>query len=58
VSEMRLILQSSRNMYNEEFVKQSKIPRKTNKAVKEAFNLGTIQGPRAIGMQDKIAALP
>jgi hypothetical protein len=45
-------------MYNEEFVKQSKIPRKINKTVEEAFNLGTIQGARAIGMQDKIAALP
>lgn len=57
VSEMRLILQSSRNAYNEEFVKKSKIPRKLNKTVEEVFNLGTIQGARAIGMQDKIGSL-
>lgn len=57
VSEMRLLLQSSRNHYNEEFIKQWKLPRKINKTVEEAFNLGTIQGARAIGMQDKIGSL-
>jgi cytosine/adenosine deaminase-related metal-dependent hydrolase len=57
VSEMRLLLQSSRNSYNQEFVSQWKVPRKVNKTVEEAFNLGTIQGARAIGMQDNIGSL-
>jgi urease alpha subunit len=57
VSEMRLLLQSSRNAYNEEFIKQWKLPKKMNKTVEEAFNMGTIQGARAIGMQDKIGSL-
>lgn len=57
VSEMRLLLQSSRNAYNEEFVKEWKLPKKINKTVEEAFNMGTIQGARAIGMQDKIGTL-
>jgi formylmethanofuran dehydrogenase subunit A len=57
VSEMRLLLQSSRNHYNEDFIKQWKLPKKINKNVEEAFNLGTIQGARAIRMQDKIGSL-
>jgi hypothetical protein len=56
-SEMRILLQSSRHAYNEEFHKKGKIPRKVNKTVEEAFNLGTIQGARAIGMNDHIGSL-
>jgi hypothetical protein len=57
VSEMRLLLQSSRNAYNEEFVSRGKVPRRVNKTVEEAFNMGTIQGARAIGMLDSIGSL-
>jgi formylmethanofuran dehydrogenase subunit A len=57
VSEMRLLLQSSRNRYNDEFGKVGKVPSKVNKTVEEAFNMGTIQGARAIGMEDKIGTL-
>jgi cytosine/adenosine deaminase-related metal-dependent hydrolase len=57
VMEMRLILQSSRNVHNEKFIKQGKMPRKVSKTVEEAFNLGTIQGARAIRMQDQIGSL-
>jgi len=57
MTEMRLLLQTSRNSYNEEFVKQGKLPKKVNKTVEEAFNLATVQGARAIGMLDKIGSL-
>jgi hypothetical protein len=54
VSEMRLLLQSSRNRYNDEFGKVGKVPSKVNKTVGEAFNMGSA---RAIGMEDKIGTL-
>jgi cytosine/adenosine deaminase-related metal-dependent hydrolase len=57
VSEMRLLLQHSRGTYNQPFVDAGKQPRKMNKMAEEAFNLGTINGARAIGMQDKIGTL-
>ena len=57
VSEMRLLLQASRNAYNEKFMSKGKVPKTINKTVEEAFNMGTIQGARAIGMQDKIGSL-
>lgn len=57
VSEMRLLLQTSRNAVNTEFLKQGKSPKSINKTVEEAFNMGTIQGARAVGMQDSIGSL-
>jgi cytosine/adenosine deaminase-related metal-dependent hydrolase len=57
VSEMRLLLQSARGEYNTKFWKKGFFPKKVYKTVEEAFNLGTIQGARAIGMEDKIGSL-
>jgi cytosine/adenosine deaminase-related metal-dependent hydrolase len=56
-SELRLLLQSSREKYNNKFIEAGKVPKKVNKTVEEAFNLGTLGGARAIGMQDKIGTL-
>lgn len=57
ISEMRLLLQSSRNIHNQKYVNVGKVPKKVNKTVEEAFNLGTISGARAINMHDKIGSL-
>lgn len=54
---MRLLLQSSRALHNQKFIDAKKVPKTVNKTVEEAFNLGTINGARAIGMQDKIGSL-
>ena len=55
--EMRLLLQSARGTYNQPFLNQGKVPAKVYKTVEEAFNLGTINGARAIGMEDKVGSL-
>ncbi|TVY76097.1 5-methylthioadenosine/S-adenosylhomocysteine deaminase [Lachnellula suecica] len=55
--QMNLLLQSSRANYSEEFNKQGKVPAKVYKTVEDAFNLGTIAGARAIGMEDKVGSL-
>jgi cytosine/adenosine deaminase-related metal-dependent hydrolase len=56
-AEMRLALQSARALYNEKFVEQGKAPRHINKSVEDAFNLGTIQGAKALKMEDQIGSL-
>ncbi|TVY44940.1 5'-deoxyadenosine deaminase, partial [Lachnellula occidentalis] len=55
--EMRLLLQSARGIYNQPFLNQGKVPAKVFKTVEEAFNLGTINGARAIGMEGRIGSL-
>lgn len=57
VSEMRLLLQSARGVHNAKFSQKGLIPKKVYKTVEEAFNLGTIHGARAVGMEDKIGSL-
>lgn len=57
VSELRLLLQHSRGVYNQTFVDKGKVPRKVNHTVEEAFNLGTIGGARAAGLSDKVGSL-
>jgi len=57
VSEMRLGLQHARAEYNQKFIQNGKAPSNINKTVEGAFNLGTIQGARAIKMADKIGSL-
>ncbi|KAL3421764.1 hypothetical protein PVAG01_05920 [Phlyctema vagabunda] len=56
-TEMRLLLQSARGLSNESFSKAEKFPAKVYKTVEDVFNLGTIGGARAIGMEDKIGSL-
>ena len=57
ISEMRLLLQSSRSAYDQRFVDKGLVPKTMYKTVEEAFNLGTINGAKAIGMEDKIGSL-
>jgi cytosine/adenosine deaminase-related metal-dependent hydrolase len=56
-SELRLLLQSTRSAYNKKFTNQGNVPKKVNKTVEEAFNLGTVGGARAVGMDGKIGTL-
>jgi len=56
-SELKLLLQSSRNTYNSKFNDEGKTPKTINKTVEEAFNLGTIAGARAVGMSESIGKL-
>ncbi|KAH8663874.1 hypothetical protein BGZ61DRAFT_499196 [Ilyonectria robusta] len=57
IYEMRLALQASRAKRNQKILDQGKAPKHISKAMEEAFNLGTIQGARAIGMEDKIGSI-
>ncbi|KAF5008656.1 hypothetical protein FDECE_5068 [Fusarium decemcellulare] len=57
VYEMRLALQASRAKRNQKIIDQGNAPRHASTTVEEAFNLGTIQGARAIGMGDKIGSI-
>jgi formylmethanofuran dehydrogenase subunit A len=52
-----LLLQSARSAYNKKFTDQGNVPKNVNKTVEEAFNLGTVGGARAIGMEGKIGTL-
>ena len=54
---MRLALQSSRGAYNEQFLKQGKTPSKVSASVAQAFNLGTILGARAAGLEAQTGSL-
>ncbi|KAK6007236.1 hypothetical protein QM012_006244 [Aureobasidium pullulans] len=57
MTQMRLALQSARGRSNEQFNMNDKDPRSAYKTVEEAFNLGTIQGARAVHMQDQIGSI-
>ncbi|KAH6681318.1 hypothetical protein B0J14DRAFT_529736 [Halenospora varia] len=57
VGQMNLLLQSSRGTYNQSMIDKRKVPKKTNVTVEEVFNLGTIQGARAVNMEDQIGSL-
>lgn len=56
-SELRLLLQCSRGLNNEKFIAQDKIPKRVNKTIEEAFNLGTIAGARAVGRGTELRSL-
>ncbi|KAH7146818.1 hypothetical protein B0J13DRAFT_441954, partial [Dactylonectria estremocensis] len=57
IYEMRLALQASRAKGHEKYIDQGKAPRHALKTVEEAYNLGTIQGARALGMEDQIGSI-
>ncbi|CEI39906.1 unnamed protein product [Fusarium venenatum] len=57
VYEMRLGLQASRANHNQKLINQELAPRHISKTVQEVFNLGTIQGARAIGMQNQLGSI-
>lgn len=57
VSQMRLALQHERSRRNEEVIAQRKKVRSLNLHVQDVFRLGTIQGARAIHMEDKLGSI-
>lgn len=57
VSEMRLLLQSTRGLRNGTFYSRGEMPKRVYKTVEEAFNLGTIHGAKAVDMEDTIGSL-
>ncbi|CAJ0547165.1 Ff.00g017920.m01.CDS01 [Fusarium sp. VM40] len=57
VYEMRIGLQASRAKHNQKALDQGMAPRHIAKTVQEAFNLGTIQGARAIGKEAQLGSI-
>lgn len=57
ITQMRLALQSERARYNQAFLDQGKNPRVPNVSAEQAYNLGTILGARAVGMEKEIGSL-
>ncbi|CVK97581.1 related to cytosine deaminase and related metal-dependent hydrolases [Fusarium mangiferae] len=57
VYEMRLGLQGSRAKHNQKLIDQDLAPRKISKTVQDVFNLGTIQGARAIGRGTQLGSI-
>jgi cytosine/adenosine deaminase-related metal-dependent hydrolase len=55
--QMRLALQTARGIRNQRIIDTGKTPRKVHFTVEKAFNLGTIQGARAVGMGSEIGSL-
>ncbi|RAL01340.1 Metallo-dependent hydrolase [Aspergillus ibericus CBS 121593] len=54
---MRLALQSERARRNEEVLATGKTPRSLSLSVQDVFRLGTIQGARALRMEDKLGSI-
>jgi N-acyl-D-aspartate/D-glutamate deacylase len=54
---MRLGLQGSRAKHNQRLIGQDLAPRKISKTVQDVFNLGTIQGARAIGRESQLGSI-
>ncbi|KAJ7167377.1 hypothetical protein C8R43DRAFT_1161030 [Mycena crocata] len=57
LSQMRLALQNARGTYNQTFIDADKIPRAISNTVEDAYNLGTIMGARAVGMESEIGSI-
>jgi cytosine/adenosine deaminase-related metal-dependent hydrolase len=57
VYEMRLALQAARAKHNQRLIDQELAPRRISNTVQDVFNLGTIQGARAIGRQDELGSI-
>ncbi len=56
-SQMRVALQSERARGNDVIIAQGKYLRSLNVSVQDAFKLGTIQGARAIRMDDMLGSI-
>lgn len=54
---MRLALQFARMDDNRKFLAQGRLPTKLEGTVEEVFNLGTINGARAVNFEDQIGSL-
>ncbi|EXJ89452.1 hypothetical protein A1O3_02519 [Capronia epimyces CBS 606.96] len=57
MTQMRLALQYARARANQAFLDHGKLPRRLQALVEDAFNLATIQGARAVHMEDKIGTI-
>lgn len=57
VGQMRLGLQAERGRHNEKMIQSGKAPRRLHTSVQTVFQLGTIMGAKAIGMEDKLGSL-
>ncbi|KAI9704305.1 MAG: hypothetical protein M1836_007166 [Candelina mexicana] len=57
VSQMRLGMQSARGRHNKAIIDKGKTTTRVSVKVEEAFNLGTINGARAVHMEDTIGSL-
>ncbi|RGP78950.1 hypothetical protein FLONG3_2855 [Fusarium longipes] len=57
VYEMRLGLQAARAKHNKAVMDQDLAPRHISKTVQDVFNLGTIQGARAIGKEEQLGSI-
>ena len=55
--EMRLGLQAERAMRNQKIIDKGKVIKSVHRTIEQAYNLGTIQGARAVGMEDKIGSI-
>ena len=56
-AEMRSTLQSTRGRENQKFLDAGKLPAKVSTTIQEVYAKGTIQGARAIGLEDQIGSL-
>lgn len=57
MSQMRLGLQAERSRHNLALIEKGQAPKKLNVSVRDVFRLGTIQGARAVKLQDQIGTL-
>jgi len=57
MSQARLGLQLARHNYNQKFLDEDKFPLTTIGMPERAFNLGAIEGARAVHMEDQIGSL-
>ncbi|KAH8721607.1 hypothetical protein BGZ61DRAFT_347154 [Ilyonectria robusta] len=57
IYKIRLALQALRAKGHEKYINQGKALRHALKTVEEAYNLGTIQGARALGIEDQIGSI-
>lgn len=57
VNEMRMGLQSARGKDSAEWNKKGKLPREIYRTTLDAYNMGTVQGARALDMQDDIGSI-
>ena len=56
-AEMRLGLQAARGFRNQRFIDAGKAPKKIEPSVEQVFNMGTIHGARALGMEDQLGSI-
>ncbi|TFB06897.1 5-methylthioadenosine/S-adenosylhomocysteine deaminase [Trichoderma ghanense] len=57
VTQMRLALQAERGLRNAALVEQGKAPRHLDLSVHDVFQLGTLGGARAVGMEAQLGSL-